>query len=274
MPTRPWAWRQTWNDLLLLHWPVPSAALRPLIPPALNLHRFDATAWVGVSAFWIHGQQVRSMPWIRRTEYPAVSVHTFVIRNGKPGVWFLTLGGGNRMDVWLARHLLRMPFSPIRITVDRSVARVHHRAQRSDGAVFEAHYSPIGEVVSPVPGTLAHWLTERYAIYSVGRGNRLYCTEVHHMRWPIQPASASVKRNELLPAGAQGSPACVFYTPRVELVGWDPAVIPAVPDLDGARFGAPLTGARRSGEERPAPVPIRPAGRPAPAASAAATPTL
>ena len=274
MPTRPWAWRQTWNDLLLLHWPVPSAALRPLIPPALNLHRFDATAWVGLSAFWIHGQQIRSMPWIRRAEYPAVSVHTFVIRNGKPGIWFLTLGGGSRMDNWLARHLLRLPFSPIRITVDRNVARVHHRSQRSDGAVFEAHYSPIGEVVSPVPGTLVHWLTERYAIYSQGSGTRLFCTEVHHMRWPIQPVSVSVRRNQLLPEGTQGSPACVFYTPRVELIGWAPTVMPAVPDLDGARFSAAPMGARRSGQESPAPAPVLPGGLPAPAASAVSSPTL
>jgi uncharacterized protein YqjF (DUF2071 family) len=274
MPIRPWVWRQTWNDLLLLHWPVPSAAIRPLIPPALNLHRFDGTAWVGLSAFWIHGQQIRSLPWLRRTEYPALSVHTFVIRNGKPGLWFLTLGGGSRMDVWLGRHLLRLPFTPLGITVDRSVARVHHRAVRPDGAVFEAHYSPIGEVVSPVPGTLAHWLTERYAIYSVGSGNRLFCSEVHHMRWPIQPVSASVKRNDLLPPGAQGSPASVFYTPRVELVGWDPTVRPAVTDLEGARFGAPVTAAKRFEQESPPPAPALPAGLPGPAASAASSPML
>jgi uncharacterized protein YqjF (DUF2071 family) len=257
-----------------MYWPVPSAAIRPLIPQALNLHRFEATAWVGLSAFWIHGQRIRSLSWLRRAEYPAVSVHTFVVRNGKPGIWFLYLGGGTRTDVWLARRLLRLPFSPIRITVDRNVARVHHRSDRPDGAVFEVHYSPIGEVVSPVPGTLAHWLTERYAIYSVGRRGRLNCSEIHHVRWPIQPASASVKRNELLPPGAAGTPASVFYTPRVELVGWDPVVMPAVTDLDGARFGAPLTGAKPSAVEPPPPEPILPAGLPAPAASAVSTPTL
>ena len=30
------------------------------------------------------------------------------------------------------------------------------------------------------PGTLVHWLTERYCLYAVTRGGRLQRAEIHH----------------------------------------------------------------------------------------------
>jgi Uncharacterized conserved protein (COG2071) len=37
-----------------------------------------------------------------------------------------------------------------------------------------------------VPGTLDHWLTERYCLYATGSG-RLYRAEIHHAPWRLQP---------------------------------------------------------------------------------------
>ena len=45
MPDRPWVMTQTWHDLLFAHWPVDPAVLRPLVPSAFDLDRFDRVAW-------------------------------------------------------------------------------------------------------------------------------------------------------------------------------------------------------------------------------------
>ena len=37
VPDGPWFLTQTWSDLLFAHWPVPAEALRPHIPPGLQL---------------------------------------------------------------------------------------------------------------------------------------------------------------------------------------------------------------------------------------------
>ena len=40
-PATPWLMSMLWIDLLFMHWPVPIAALRKLIPPALEVDTFD-----------------------------------------------------------------------------------------------------------------------------------------------------------------------------------------------------------------------------------------
>jgi uncharacterized protein YqjF (DUF2071 family) len=40
-----------WHELLCMQRPVPPAAMRSLIPPALALETFDGTAWLGITPF-------------------------------------------------------------------------------------------------------------------------------------------------------------------------------------------------------------------------------
>ena len=91
-------------------------------------------------------------------------------------------------------------------------------------ARFEADYAPAGGVFHAEPGTLEHFLTERYCLYaspgSVGavgeRADRLYRAEVHHAPWPLQPAEATIDAGPLLEAAGfdgvtqAGSPHLLF----------------------------------------------------------------
>jgi hypothetical protein len=47
-----------------------------------------------------------------------------------------------------------------------------------------------------VPGTLEHFLTERYCLYAV-ENDRTFRTEIHHTPWPLQLARAEIARNTL-----------------------------------------------------------------------------
>ena len=54
--------KQTWNDLLFAHWPIPFAQLRPLVPESLMLDTFDGQCWIGVVPFWMSGVRARGLP--------------------------------------------------------------------------------------------------------------------------------------------------------------------------------------------------------------------
>jgi hypothetical protein len=45
---------QKWRDLLFVHWEVPAAALRPLLPASLTVDTHEGRAYVGVVAFTMH----------------------------------------------------------------------------------------------------------------------------------------------------------------------------------------------------------------------------
>jgi hypothetical protein len=48
---RPWMMVMQWHELLCMHGPVPPAAMRSLIPPALALETFDGMAWLSITPF-------------------------------------------------------------------------------------------------------------------------------------------------------------------------------------------------------------------------------
>src|SRR5205823_5611680 len=67
VPPGPWALAMQWHGLLFMHWPVQPAALRPLIPPPLEIDTFDRAAWIGVTPFHMMGVRphyVPALPWV------------------------------------------------------------------------------------------------------------------------------------------------------------------------------------------------------------------
>ena len=66
--------------------------------------------------------------------------------------------------------------------------------------MFQARYRPAGAAAPPVQGTLEHFLTERYCLFTVDRANRLCRVDIHHPSWPLQPAAAEISANTLAQA--------------------------------------------------------------------------
>jgi uncharacterized protein YqjF (DUF2071 family) len=88
-------------------------------------------------------------------------------------------------------------------------------------ARFDGSYAAAGEAAPATAGTLEHFLTERYCMYS-GDGDRLYRTEIHHAPWPLQPADVEVRLNTMPPPGvrlADGDP-LAHYSERQDVVIW------------------------------------------------------
>ena len=64
-PERRAVMRQSWRDLLFLHWAFDPALIRPLVPPRLELDLFDGMAYVGLVPFTMTGVRPVGLPAVR-----------------------------------------------------------------------------------------------------------------------------------------------------------------------------------------------------------------
>ena len=118
--------KQTWLDLLLMHWPIPHGMmLRPLISANLEIESFDSSAWVGVVPFPMSGIRLHGMPPIPSTSsFPELNVRTYVQAEGKPGVWFFSLDAANFLAVHAARRFFHLPYFRARMSADMEATGV------------------------------------------------------------------------------------------------------------------------------------------------------
>ncbi|HEX8075156.1 MAG TPA: DUF2071 domain-containing protein [Thermoleophilaceae bacterium] len=202
MPDRPWFMAQTWRHLLFAHWRVDPGALARVLPPGLPLDTFDGAAWVGVTPFAVDTFRVRLLPPPPAVHsFPELNVRTYVTVDGRPGIWFFSLDAGSRLAVEGARRLYRLPYFRARASLDDGDPGVSFRSVRtqSDGppASLRVEYRASGPAGEPVPGTLDHWLTERYCLYTVDARGRLLRGDIHHRPWVLAPATAAIGENTM-----------------------------------------------------------------------------
>lgn len=224
LPERSWALQQVWNDLLFLHWPVPANSLRPLIPAPLDVQEFSGTAWLAVTPFWMSGVGFANRPFpLGLSRFPELNVRTYVRFEDRPGVWFFSLDAGSRLGVLGGRWLYGLPYVYARMRRERQGDQVTYDSMRPAGVGFAARYGPAAPPEPSLPGSLEHWLTERYCLYTVRGRERLYRAEIHHRPWPLQRAAAELSRNDM--AGihgirADGPPALLHFSRELEVIVW------------------------------------------------------
>jgi uncharacterized protein YqjF (DUF2071 family) len=225
LPARPWVMGQSWDDLLFAHWRVPAGRLEPFVPPVLRLERHQGDAWLGVTPFMVtglHGRGAPPLPPIAR--FREVNVRTYVTDGTRPGILFLSLDAASALAVVGARAAYRLPYYLARGGV-RSAAAIRFHSERVLGrdARLTIAYRPDGPVFTAAPGSLEHFLTERYCVYSVGlRG--LLRSQIHHPPWPLQPAVARIVANTLPPPeiGPLDGEPLVHFSRRQDVLVWTP----------------------------------------------------
>jgi uncharacterized protein YqjF (DUF2071 family) len=199
-----------WLHLAFLHWPVDAQSVRALLPPGVELDTFGGHAWVGLVPFTM--RDVRHVTPLGRVGVPTAThfhecnVRTYVRAgpDGKPGVWFFSLDAASRLAVWGARGAWSLPYFHAQISLQRSGEIIDYRVQRNGRsgsrtgrlhAVWEA-----GELLPPSPpGSLAHFLTERYCLYSARRG-RILRGDITHTPWPLRAARLHALDDSLVAA--------------------------------------------------------------------------
>ena len=188
-----WIMHQVRHDLLFAHWPV-----RDLDVP-LPLDRFDGRAWIGVVPFRMSGVRPRGLPATPfMSEFPEINLRTYVTLDDRPGVYFFSLDVSNALAVMVARRFYRLPYFRARVESTRVGDGIDFRMRRdAPPAEFAARYHPIGPPFEAESGTLEHFLTERYSLYTADRRGRVYRADIEHPPWPLQAAAAEIEVNTL-----------------------------------------------------------------------------
>jgi uncharacterized protein YqjF (DUF2071 family) len=223
---------QTWYDLLFAHWPVAAETMRAQLPPQLELDTFDGQAWVGVVPFGmtqVYPRRAMPVPWL--SHFLELNVRTYVTLHDKPGVFFFSLDAANPVAVEVARRWYQLPYYRARMSHEVAGDMVHYRSFRTHRgaapAELEARYRPVGPVTHSQAGSLEAWLTERYCLYLIARG-QVFRGEIHHARWPIQPAEAEIRANTMTASHGlvlPDSPPLLHFARRIETLEW--AIAPA-----------------------------------------------
>ncbi len=205
LPRRPWTMQQRWNDLLFAHWPMPAAAIEQTLPPGLLTDTFDGSAWLGVVPFGMDRIAFRGLPSVPGARaFPELNLRTYVRerRTNRTGVFFYSLDASNPLAVAIARTVFCLPYFWANMQMHSGTepgvtAEVRYSSRRllaPHPAHFRARYRGLGSLAQ---GPLEHFLTARYALYTVGRGGTLLRGDIHHLPWPLERAEAEFERNEL-----------------------------------------------------------------------------
>ena len=199
---------QRWNDLLFAHWPIAVQDIANLLPPGLIVDCFDGYAWVGVVPFWMDQVRTRTIGESSITvpgasQFSELNLRTYVRSKvtGLRGVFFFSLDAASALAVLGARTIFHLPYflaSMRRETeADGAIQYTSRRLLTGPGVRFRARYRGLGEVAAPaVAGSIEHFLTERYCLFTPF-GGRLLVGHIHHLPWPLEAAEAEIEVNEL-----------------------------------------------------------------------------
>lgn len=203
--------RQSWRNLLFLHFGTDPDLVRPLLPPGLEPDTFGGRAWIGLVPFQMHGIRPRwgpALPWL--SAFPETNVRTYVQRKGhEPGVWFFSLDAARWLACRYARRRFSLPYFHAQMSVRRTDREVGYRSARREGPrpanlTGSATFSDSVRYASE--GSFEFFLVERYRLYA-NREGRLCTGRVFHPPYPIRDVeSYSVEESLVGHVGLDSKP--------------------------------------------------------------------
>jgi uncharacterized protein len=226
LPERSWVMGQTWEDLLFAHLRASPDSIRALLPAGLELDLFEGEAWIGVTPFAVTGLRARGLPPLPFVStFLELNTRTYVTAGGKPGIWFFSLDASSELAVQAARHGYKLPYFRADMRAEWREGYLSFESRRRDprgaSAAFRGSYRPTGDVLDADPRSLAHFLTERYCLYTTD-GDALKRGEIHHPPWPLQPAEATIAENTMPPQGISflDDDPILHFSERQDVVIW------------------------------------------------------
>jgi uncharacterized protein YqjF (DUF2071 family) len=191
---------QSWRSLAFLHWEVPTAALRQVVPAELELDLYEGTAYVGVVPLVMRDIRPSWWPRLLAFNFLETNVRTYVVCQGQPGVYFFSLEANSRLAVLAARASFGLPYYHARMQMEQSGDVIDYLSRRtSNGALHQVRYQ-VGEALGASrSGSLEHFLLERYLLFVKRRG-RVWAAQVHHSPYPVQQAHVLQVQDELIAA--------------------------------------------------------------------------
>jgi len=172
-----------------LHWEVEPGAIQRTLPEGLTVDTIDGRAFIGVVPFTMRDVAPRwspSVPGI--SHFHELNVRTYVVKDGVPGVWFYSLDAASTVAVLIARLHWKLPYHRARMRLDRDDDFVTYESRRlfpsPKPGDFSGRYRIGPPLPAPQPGSLQHFLVERYVLFAQ-KGDRMQLGRVHHVPYPL-----------------------------------------------------------------------------------------
>lgn len=185
LPEGQWQYYQEWNKALFLHWEIPVEILQPLIPEGLEIDILNGKTWVSLVAFTMENIRPKSLPPLSIiSNFHEINLRAYVLKDSKPGVYFLNIEAQKIISVFIAKSLSALPYEKAKITkaeINDLVTYTSYNKLKNFN--LEVEYKVIEDTYAK--SDLDKWLTERYCLY-VTRKNNLFRYEIHHEEWILK----------------------------------------------------------------------------------------
>jgi uncharacterized protein YqjF (DUF2071 family) len=233
-PSSPVIGWQRWHSALFVHWELPADSLRRHVPKRLSVDTFEGKAYLSAVLFTVTGARLRPLPRIPGlSSFHEVNVRTYVHLEGKdPGVYFFSLDATNPVACALGRLALNLKYYPARAHREQIGDTHQYTSKRmvltGRPADISASWHAQGSVLEAPHGSLEHFLTQRFFMYSPSAAGRLWREQVHHQPWEL--AAVDDLHVEQTLDDAQGLPLLAkrplaHYSPGVEVEMFPPRLV-------------------------------------------------
>ncbi|MFI7498243.1 YqjF family protein [Streptomyces sp. NPDC049687] len=190
--------RAGWLTQTFVHWSFPPETVQALLPAHLVVEEYEGAAWVGLTPFLMADVRPPGMPAaVRGRTFPETNVRTYVRhRNGRDGLWFLTLEVG--CPLMLAARAVGAPYHPGTLGVSANGDTVSYTGRRwARGPSYRLVVRPGDPIRQPTARDV--WLTSRWRAYT-HRFGMLWEIPVEHEPWPLAGAALEVLEQTLTTA--------------------------------------------------------------------------
>ncbi|HUH26163.1 MAG TPA: DUF2071 domain-containing protein, partial [Flavobacterium sp.] len=98
-PKQTYSYYQEWNNALFFHWKVDKEELQKQLPKNLELDLYEGEAWISLVPFTMQKIRPRLLPSLSFiSDFDEINLRTYVVKNGKPGVYFLNIEAGKKLS--------------------------------------------------------------------------------------------------------------------------------------------------------------------------------
>ncbi|GAA5021931.1 hypothetical protein GCM10011506_01930 [Marivirga lumbricoides] len=180
IPAEKWQYYQEWNKAVFLHWQVDIEGLQELVPAELEIDLYEGKPWVSLVAFTMEKIRPRNLPSFPPiSDFDEINIRTYVKKNNKTGVYFLSIEGGTYLSCQIAKKLSELPYR---------YSNMHRKKSfySSENKLFKDRLHINYQVAKAVTEKTAldKWLTERYVLFQDTKTS-INEFEIHHLEWPI-----------------------------------------------------------------------------------------
>lgn len=223
--------RQSWDDLLFLHWEVNPDLIQATLPAGLNVDTFEGKTYLGIVPFFM--RKVRpvglpAIPWL--SDFMECNLRTYVTGPEGPGVWFYSLDCNQPIAVEIARHFFHLPYFHAEMNsgatesgkTEYSTKRLYKSGARRLEKTSQFRYRGKGTSGPAKSGDLDFFLIERYLLYSSNlKKNRLYSARVWHTPYRLGGADVENFDTQLIEVAGFSKPdrppECIHHSKGVDV---------------------------------------------------------